>query len=277
MGDPPSRAPHSLRIDGESAPITAIVVSCNEAPLLPRALEGVTFCDELIVVEVGSDAAETEAVAERFGARFIRHEPVRVVEIARFDVIPQARHDLVLLTDPDEEMPAKLAQHVVDLVKALPRDVAAVEAPIRYHFGYHALRGTVWGGEKRRRLLVRRSAVELMPTIWGGMRLRDGYRVLALPYSEDEAIVHRWANGWRDLLVKHRRYLAQEPGDRAASGEITGVREVLRTPWSSFRESFIAKRGYRDGFTGLGLSLFWAWFRTAGEIRLLRRLRTEQE
>ena len=276
MGHLPSISARALAVDSDRVPLTAVVTSCNEASLLPRALAGITFCDELIVVEVGSGAEETAAVAERFGARFIRHQPVRVVELARFDVIPQAQHDLVLLTDPDEEMGPKLAQRVVDLVKALPDDVAAVEAPIRYHFGDHALRWTVWGGEKRRRLLVRRSAVELMPTIWGGMRLRDGYRVISLPYSEDEAIVHRWTTGWRDLLAKHRRYLEQEPGDRAAAGEVTGLREVLRTPWSAFRESFIAKRGYRDGFIGLGLSLFWAWFRTAGEIQLLRRLRRER-
>jgi Glycosyl transferase family 2 len=257
----------------ERASITAVVVSCNEAPLLPRALERLTFCDEIIVVDVGANRDATKSVAERFGARFIRHEPARVVEIARFDVIPQARHDLVLLTDPDEELPEKLAHHVVELVKSLPDDIAVVEAPILYHFGDRALRGTVWGGERRRRLLIRRSAVELMPTIWGGMRARDGFRVLVLPYSEDEAIVHRWTSGWRDLFAKHRRYLEQEPGDRAAAGEVTGVREVLRTPWSSFCDSFVSKRGYRDGLTGLGLSLFWAWFRTAGEIALLRQLR----
>jgi hypothetical protein len=44
-------------------------------------------------------------------------------------------------------------------------------------------------------------------------------------------------------------------------------------PWRAFRESFLAKRGYRDGLTGLGLSLFWAVFRTRGELALLRKLR----
>jgi hypothetical protein len=94
-----------------------------------------------------------------------------------------------------------------------------------------------------------------------------------LPFSDETAIVHHWASGWRDLLAKHRRYLAQEGGDRAAAGHVTGVRELARTPWRSFRESFFTKDGYRDGLTGLGLSLFWAWFRTAGELQLLRRLR----
>jgi hypothetical protein len=233
--------------------ITAIVTSCNEASLLPDALSGIAFCDEVIVVEVCSDGGDSAAVAERFGARFVRHVHMPIVEAVRSSVAPSARHDLLLLTDPDERIPPELARRVVELV--------------------HELRGTVWGGENKRRLLVRRSAVDLVPTIWSGIRLHDGYRILTLPFTAETAIEHRWAEGWRDLLVKHRRYLAQEAGDRAAAGEITGLRNVVRTPWSCFRESYFTKRGYRDGRTGLGLSLFWAAFRTAGEIRLLRRLR----
>jgi Glycosyl transferase family 2 len=256
------------------AAITAIVTSCNEAALLTTALGGITFCDELIVVEVGSNGDDTAAVAERFGARFVRHPPVRIAEAARVTVAPQARNDLLLVIDPDEEVPEPLADAVVELSRALPDDVAAVDAPLHFYFAGKPLRGTVWGGPNRRRMLVRRSAVELTPTIWGGMTLHDGFRVLDLPYTEETAIVHRWATGWRDLAAKHRRYLAQEPGDRAAAGHVTGVKEVLRTPWRSFRESYVTKEGYRDGLTGLGLSLFWAGFRTAGEVQLLRRLRS---
>lgn len=253
--------------------ITAIVTSCNEASLLPDALSGIAFCDEVIVVEVCSDGDDSAAVAERFGARFVRHVHMPIVEAVRSSVAPSARHDLLLLTDPDERIPPELARRVVELVHELPDDVALVEAPLQFYFAGRRLRGTVWGGENKRRLLVRRSAVDLVPTIWSGIRLHDGYRILTLPFTAETAIEHRWAEGWRDLLVKHRRYLAQEAGDRAAAGEITGLRNVVRTPWSCFRESYFTKRGYHDGRTGLGLSLFWAAFRTAGEIRLLRRLR----
>jgi Glycosyl transferase family 2 len=256
-----------------STAITAIITSCNEALLLPRAIAGITFCDELIVVEVGNEVAATAAVADRFGARFVHHPPVRIAEAARVTVAPDARNDLLLVIDPDEEVPVPLAREIVEVSRELPDDVAAVDAPLRFYFGGKPLRGTVWGGPNRRRMLVRRRAVNLTPTIWGGMQLRDGYRVLALPYTEETAIVHHWSSGWRDLVAKHRRYLAQEPEDRAAAGHVTGVREVLRTPWRSFRESYVTKHGYRDGFTGLGLSLFWAAFRTAGEVELLRRLR----
>ena len=34
----------------------------------------------------------------------------------------------------------------------------------------------------------------------------------------------------------------------------------------------MTKHGYRDGFTGFVLSLFWAWFSTSSELALKRRL-----
>jgi Glycosyl transferase family 2 len=255
------------------AAISAIVTSCNEASLLSRALSGISFCDELIVVEVCSGGDDAARVAEQFGARFVRHRHVRIAEAARVTVAPDASHDLLLIIDPDEEVPPALAREILALAEHLPDDVAAVDAPLQFHFRGRRLRGTVWGGPNRRRMLARRSAVELTPTIWGGMRLHDGYRLLTLPFSEETAIVHHWSSGWRDLIAKHRRYLRQEAFDRAAAGHVTGWRKVLQTPIESFRESFFTKRGYLDGFTGLGLSLFWAGFRTASEIQLFRQLR----
>lgn len=257
----------------ERAPISAIVTSCDEAALLPRALAGIGFCDEVIVVEVGSEGEASAAVAEHFGARFLRHPRVRIAEAARVNVAPEAKHDLLLVIDPDEEVPAALAHEIVEVARHLPGDVAAVDAPLRYYFRGRRLRGTVWGGQSRRRMLVRRSAVELTPTIWGGMRIHDGYRVMILPFSEKTAIVHHWSSGWRELTRKHRRYLQQESADRATAGHVTGWRELLKTPWCSFHESYVTRRGYRDGLTGLGLSIFWGAFRTASEAQLMRRLR----
>lgn len=216
---------------------------------------------------------DTATVAEAHGARVVRHPLVPIAEAARVTVAPQVRHDWLLVVDPDEEVPPRLADEVRELMSAMPADVAAVDAPRQYYFAGKRLRGTVWGGPNKRRLLVRRTAVTLTPAIWGGMEIHDGYRVLQLPFTDDTAIAHRWATGYRQLFERHRRYLALEPVDRAAAGEITGLRAVLATPWRSFRESYVTKQGYRDGATGLGLSLFWAAFRTSGELALLRLIR----
>lgn len=247
------------------------MTSRNEGHLLGLCLDSIAFCDEIIVVDLESDD-DTTAVAEAHGATVIRHPLVPIAEAARVTVAPQARHDWLLVVDPDEEVPPALAREVAALVPAIAGDVAAVDAPRQYYFAGRRLRGTVWGGERERRLLVRRSAVTLTPAIWGGMEIHHGYRVLELPFTLETAIVHRWASGYRELAVRHARYLELEPADRAAAGEITGVRAVATMPWRAFRESFVTRRGYLDGLTGLGLSLFWAVFRARGELALLRRL-----
>jgi glycosyltransferase involved in cell wall biosynthesis len=253
-------------------PLSAIVTSRNEARLLGRCLDAVAFCGELIVIDVES-TDDTAAVAEAHGARVVRHPYVPIAEVARVTVAPQARYDWLLVVDPDEEVPSALADGVAALLPDIGDDVAAVDAPRQYYFAGRPLRGTVWGGPNKRRLLVRRSAVTLIPSIWGGMTIHDGYRVLELPFSPETAIVHRWAETYRELVLRHRRYLELEPVDRAAAGEVTGYRALIATPWRSFHQSFVVDRGYRDGVAGLALSLFWAVFRTRGELALLRRLR----
>ena len=255
-----------------SVPVTALVSSRNEARLLGGCLDAIGFCDELVVIDIEC-TDDTDAVAEAHGARVVPHPYVPIAEAARVTVAPQAGHDWLLVVDPDEEVPSALAAEVAAILPTLPDDVAAVDAPRQYYFAGRRLRGTVWGGPNKRRLLVHRGRVELTPTIWGGMLVAPGNRVVELPFTDETAIVHRWARGWRELVERHCRYLELEPVDRAAAGEITGRRAVLTMPWRSFRECYVTKQGYRDGLTGLGLSVFYAWFRTAGELALLRRLR----
>ena len=264
--EPPSQA---------KLPLTALVSSRNEAPLLGACLDSIGFCDELVVIDIESND-DTAAVAEQHGARVVRHPYVPIAEAARVTVAPQARHDWLLVVDPDEEVPPALAAEVAAILPTLGDGVAAVDAPRQYYFAGRPLRGTVWGGPNKRRLLVNRARVELTPTIWGGMVIAPGREVVALPFTDETAIVHRWARGYRELYSRHRRYLKLEPVDRAAAGEITGWRAVLTMPWRCFHESYVTKHGYRDGVTGLALSFFWAGFRTSSELALLRRLQRQR-
>lgn len=256
----------------ERLPITAVVVSRNEAAFLERCLPTLQFCEEVLVIDLES-VDETVSVATAHGAEVIRHPVEQTVERVRNAVLDRARHDWVLTTDPDEELPLALQEQLVDLFPSIPDDIAIVAAPIKYYFGGHALKGTTWGGVRHRRLLVRRSGVELSSTIYSGTLMRDGYGSMEVPFSSETAIVHRWSPGYRSLLEKHRRYLRAATDDRFRVGEVTGWRRVLSTPSQSFVDSFFRQHGYRDGLTGLGLSLFWAGFRTADEVALLRRLR----
>jgi glycosyltransferase involved in cell wall biosynthesis len=254
------------------APITAIVASHDEADLLVRCLPTVAFCDEVLVIDIDSND-DTPAVAEAHGARVLRHDWVPIAELARIHLVGEASHDWLLFIDPDEAIAPSLAAQLVELVPNLEDEVAVVDCPWQFYFRQRPLRGTVWGGILRKRVLVRRSGVELPTGVHSRISPRPGYRVDEVPYTGDNALAHHWADGWRVLIEKHGRYLALEGRDRRSRGLVTGVRDVLRTPLPAFYESFVAKRGYRDGMTGLGLSVLWAAYSTGAKVALLRELR----
>jgi glycosyltransferase involved in cell wall biosynthesis len=253
-------------------PLSAIVVSCDEGADLRRLLPSLAFCDEVLVVDLDS-TDDTVAVAEAHGATVLRRERVASVERARVGVIEEARHDWLLYTDPDEVLPAALATQVGALLAELPVDVALVYAPIQYHFGRHPLRGTTWGGVKQRRLLVHRRRANFTGTIYTGTWLDGEHRATTIPFDGTNAIEHRWVAGYRDFLVKHRRYVTVTAEDRAANGEVTGLRKIVVTPGLAFVDSLVRKGGYRDGLRGVALSALWAWYATATELALRRRTR----
>ena len=257
-------------------PISAIVVSRDEAAMLARCLPTVRFCDEILVVDLESED-KTAEVAVANGATVVRRPAVPSVERARAGVVGLARNDWLLFTDPDEELPAALAEQIAGLLPQLDPEVGLVYGPIEYHFGRRPLRGTVWGGIKERRLLVRRSGVDISPTIYSGAMVRPGFRASSLPFTGDNAIVHNWVDGYRDFLRKHRRYVRVSAEDRWRNGEVTGYKAIVAMPFRSFAKSYVTKKGYRDGFLGLALSVLWAWYATSSELALERRLRAAHE
>src|SRR5207249_1601554 len=121
-------APALARVTAEKLPITAIVASHNEAALLSACLDGVSFCDEIVVIDIAS-SDDTAAVAEAHRARVVRHPWVPIAEQARLDVIRDARHDWLLIRDPDEVVPPPLVDDLRDLFPRIEPDVAVVAAP----------------------------------------------------------------------------------------------------------------------------------------------------
>lgn len=261
-------------MEAARAPVTAIVSSHNEARLLERCLPTVAFCDELIVIDIASDD-DTAAVAAAHRARVIRHQWVPIAERARMELVDEAAHQWLLFLDPDEALPPALAAQLIDLVPKLADDIGVVDCPWQFYFRDRPLRGTEWGGILRKRTLARRGGAGLRPTVHGGTKVLPGFRAQEVPYTGDNAIAHYWAPGWRPLLAKHVRYLRLEGPDRRARGLITGPKDILRTPVPAFYDSFVRKRGYRDGLVGLGLSLLWAGYTTGAKLALLREMRRE--
>jgi len=256
-------------------PISAIVVGFNEGDLLRNCLPPLTACDELLYFDLGSKD-DSIAVAQSFGATVIRHERVPAVEWFQAEYASRTRHPWILITDPDEVLAEGLINEIGGLLDrgSLDPEVGAVDAPWQFYFGRRRLQGTPWGGANKRTVLVHRDRFIFRPRVHTGREIRPGYRILELPPRASNLIHHYWMRDLPQLLEKHRRYLRQEGQSRFTRGERTSVAGLVAEPWRAFRYSFFAKGGYRDGFLGTFLSLFWAWYQTAARFELWRFTRS---
>ncbi len=107
-------------------PISAIILTKNEAENLPECLASVAWADEVLVVDSLS-TDETVAIAERAGARVVQH-PFANYAAQRNYAQVQAACDWVFFVDADERVSVALRDEIVAL--AASGDLARCNA---YH------------------------------------------------------------------------------------------------------------------------------------------------
>jgi GT2 family glycosyltransferase len=94
---------------------------------------------EVLVVDDGPDEA-TRAVAERHGARYLRHEAPRGLNAARNTALSATDADLVCFVDDDVSVRAGWLRALVEAARECPDDVAVLTGPIHARFEDHRFR-----------------------------------------------------------------------------------------------------------------------------------------
>lgn len=254
----------------ERLPISAVIVSHNEAHLLRKSLPIIAMhCAEVILIDLSSDD-DPEEVARGYVSSFIVHPKVPLVEVIHAAFQFKTKFDWLLVSDPDEVISADLFD-ILRRMFPFGGSVGAVAVPIMYFFKGRALRGTNWGGVTSRILLAHRHRFVFTSDVHNGRKLKPGFDLLRIDYTSNGFITHYWCDSYASLLKKHFRYLKFEGESRFKSGQrYRGLRQLLVESLRAFRSSYILKRGYQDGLTGLLLSVIWAIY-VCGSLLSLRK------
>ena len=85
-------------------PLSATIITRNEARGVARAIRSLACADEVVVVDAESTDG-TRAVAESLGARVLVHPWAGFAAQKNF-AVQQAQHDWILSLDADEELNA---------------------------------------------------------------------------------------------------------------------------------------------------------------------------
>jgi glycosyltransferase involved in cell wall biosynthesis len=242
-------------------PITAIVVACNEAGRLPACLASLSFCSEIIVVDLQSTDGSS-AVARRMGARVIEHPHRPIVEQVHPAVIGASTNEWLLLIDPDEVFPPDGRRVVAAALQANP-GAAVVRLPWQFYFRGRPLFVTRWGRPHHKRFLVHRERVRFRPVVHAGVVTRELYSQAEIPWSESACVAHFWADSYGELVVKHRRYIPREVDRRHAQGARFRWRTLISTTGRVLWTELITHHGWRGGIDGWLLSGFRSWYEAA--------------
>lgn len=245
---------------------TGIVVTCNEERYLRDCLASLSFCDELLVVDLGSTDASV-SIARASGAKVLRHDRVPVVEKVREYATSQARNDWIVFLDPDEVIPPVLVDEITKAARA-PR-TAAIKLPWQFYFKEKPLTCCVWGVKNNSKImLVHRNRVSLKPLVHRGYEPMPGYEVMEIPRTEDNFVRHYWMSSYGQLFEKHLRYIRHEGESRYNSGLRFSWLSMLTDTLSAVKLNLISYRGLLGGFTGIFLSFFYGWYVFMGWLAL---------
>ena len=200
--------------------LSAVVVAYNEARYLSECLRRLTFCDEILVIDLGSQDGSIE-IAKGQDARVIQHEWVPFAEKVRGFALEHVKNDWVILVDPDLYIPTSLGEKVRVLIgNHSDHNLGMIFLPIFTFFGNRPLRFGQKGGRRGYRGVIHRDRVEIPAFLHHqGVQLRDDYFALCLIATDEEVICHHWVDTIREAFIKGHRYLPYEPEKRHALGQ----------------------------------------------------------
>jgi glycosyltransferase involved in cell wall biosynthesis len=226
-------------------PVTATVITLNEAAHIEACLASLAWADERLVVDSGSMDG-TADLARAAGARVIERAWPGYSAQKDF-AAGEASHDWIVSVDADERITPALAAEIRAVV-ATPGDKVGFRVPrITFHLG-RWIRTTDWYPDYQLRVYDRRHAG------WKQRRVHESVTARG-PVGQLTHNLQHYA--YRDLAHHHetmQRYTTLAAQQMHEEGRKASVFALLFHPPAAFLRNYVLKRGFMDGTPGLIIS-----------------------
>ena len=229
-------------------PLSACIITFNEADRIDDCLASLAFCDEVVVVDSGSTDGTRERAAAR-GARVLER-PFDGFRSQKAYAVAQARHDWVLCLDADERVGAELRASI----EAARAAGFAGAAGYRFnrlseYFGAYLRHGNAYPDRVLRLFDRRRGG-------WrGGREIHEAASVDGLVAWLRGDLEHHPYRSLSEQLAKQERYAQMMAEHLHAQGRRATLGKILLNPWWRFVRGYVLRGGFLDGWRGLVYAL----------------------
>lgn len=233
-------------------PVTATIITKDEADSIVDALKSLSWADEIIVVDAES-TDETVALARQFTDRvYVRAWNGYVDQ--KNHAASLATHDWIFSLDADERVPAELSAEIRTLLSTEPDRHGFRMPRVSFYLG-RWMRTTDMYPDYQLRLYDRRHAC------WDGMHVHESVKVKngSVGYLKNE-LQHYPYKDLSEHLIRMDRYTTLAARQMFEKGVRATRLELLFHPAVAFVRNYIVKGGFRDGKPGLIISLVNSYY-----------------
>ena len=225
--------------------ISATIITCNEERNLPRAIESLRCCDEILIIDSGSTDRTVE-IAEKFGARVLEANWLGYAGQKNY-ASDEAAHDWVLSIDADEALSEDLEGEIWNLKKYGP-DYDAYTVPRLAQYLGRWILYSGWYPDRKIRLFDRRKAR------WVGDYVHESVVSTGQVGALKGNLLHYTCGSLSEHMKTMDRYTTLAAEELVARKKPIGYRHLLFDPIWTFLKTYFVQRGFLDGTEGLAIA-----------------------
>lgn len=225
--------------------ISATIITFNEERNVARVIESLRCCDEILVLDSGSNDRTAE-IATKLGARVVEaswHGYAAQKNIAA----ELAKHDWILSLDADESLSEALEAEIWQIKKSGPKYDGYTVPRLAQYLGKWILHSG-WYPDRKVRLFDRRKAK------WVGAFVHESVQVDGRVGDLKSNILHFTCNSLSEHLRSMDTYTTLAAQEIVARQKKIAFGQLLFDPIWTFFQTYVLKMGYLDGVEGLAIA-----------------------
>jgi glycosyltransferase involved in cell wall biosynthesis len=246
--------------------ITATVITFNEEHNIAKALESLSWADEIVVVDSESSDRTVE-IARKFTDRvFVRLWPGYSAQ--KNFAAEQACNDWIFSLDADERVSPELADKIKQLKLGNSPVPGAFEMPRLTYYLDRWIKHSGWHPDYKLRLYNRNRAR------WRGDYVHETLEVEGPVQRINADILHYTVRNASEHHLRMDRYTTLAAEQLSSQGKHVSLGSLLLSPAAVFLRSYIFKLGFLDGIPGLAIARFAAHYEFLKNLKVWEQERS---